>query len=383
MSKGSPFKRSYDAAASTPQNQRFDFANNPFMQRAAASAKLFSGPGYLPPQEASNTNNVYQTTSAPTRPPPPPPPAPTRPATIPCSGNGRVCVPNYLCNNGAVDASQVNGASSQVITQNIRELNTYIPHMGKGSIQVDRRLWSRSHHTMSWCDRFNWVLRCHSGNAQLIFATHNNIGKLPRPTFSDAISYRIVIVNCVSSVRLECKHYKLSACRLRSNDKCDKCSRMRYNCLHFGVCDGPNEWMAVAWQYRVAVEYTRLSIYIAIRRATPPHFIYVPNLLFIFVFAIRLESGDWRGLEAHGPERSLNRSAELRVHHYVNRKHANNAACIIIYKLSTIRHDTRPARIADAIYRNICGRFLLLLLLYLFWNIVLQKSCPRATFNTW
>lgn len=123
MSKGSPFKRSYDAAASTPQNQRFDFANNPFMQRAAASAKLFSGPGYLPPQEASNTNNVYQTSPAPTR-PPPPPPAPTRPATIPCNGNGRVCVPNYLCNNGAVDASQVNGASSQVITQNknIREL---------------------------------------------------------------------------------------------------------------------------------------------------------------------------------------------------------------------------------------------------------------------
>lgn len=123
MSKGSPFKRSYDAAASAPQNQRFDFANNPFMQRAAASAKLFSGPGYLPPQEQpSNTNNVYQTSPAPTR-PPPPPPAPTRPATIPCNGNGRVCVPNYLCNNGAVDASQVNGASSQVITQNIQ---TYV-----------------------------------------------------------------------------------------------------------------------------------------------------------------------------------------------------------------------------------------------------------------
>lgn len=116
MSKGSPFKRSYDAAASAPQNQQFDFANNPFMQRAA-SAKLFSGPGYLPPsQEPSNTNNVYQTTPA------PPPPPPTRPPTVPCNGNGRVCVPNYLCNNGVVDASQVNGANSQVITT--QTLNT-------------------------------------------------------------------------------------------------------------------------------------------------------------------------------------------------------------------------------------------------------------------
>lgn len=108
MSKGSPFKRSYDAAASSRQPQQFDFANNPFMQRAV-NAKLFSGPGYLPPQESSNTNNVYQKT-------PPPPPPPTRPPTIPCNGNGRVCVPNYLCNNGAVDASQLNGLNSQVIT---------------------------------------------------------------------------------------------------------------------------------------------------------------------------------------------------------------------------------------------------------------------------
>lgn len=110
MSKGSPFKRSYDAASSAPQGQRFDFANNPFMQRAAASAKLFSAPGYLPPpEESQNTDNIYQKQ-------PPPPPPPTRPPTIPCNGNGRVCVPNYLCNNGVVDASQVNGANSQVIT---------------------------------------------------------------------------------------------------------------------------------------------------------------------------------------------------------------------------------------------------------------------------
>lgn len=123
MSKGSPFKRSYDSAASaSAQEQTFDFANNPFMQRAAASAKLFSGPAYLPPQEASNTNNVYQTTPA-----PPPPPPPTRAATIPCNGNGRVCVPNYLCQNGVVDASQVNGANSQVIVYHAQNL-VYLAH---------------------------------------------------------------------------------------------------------------------------------------------------------------------------------------------------------------------------------------------------------------
>lgn len=57
---------------------------------AGASAKLYSAPGYLPPQ-------------------PQPPP------TIPCQGNNRVCVPQYQCSGGYVDASQVRGSNSQVI----------------------------------------------------------------------------------------------------------------------------------------------------------------------------------------------------------------------------------------------------------------------------
>lgn len=55
---------------------------------AAASAKLYSAPGYLPPDQ--------------------------QPQTTPCAGNGRACVPKYQCSNGQIDASQVAGKSSQV-----------------------------------------------------------------------------------------------------------------------------------------------------------------------------------------------------------------------------------------------------------------------------
>lgn len=85
-SKGSPFKR---AVAAGPPSQQFDFGSNPFMNRGN-SAKLYSAPGYLPPDQ------------------------PTQRPTVPCVGNGRVCVPKYQCNNGAIDANQVRGSSSQV-----------------------------------------------------------------------------------------------------------------------------------------------------------------------------------------------------------------------------------------------------------------------------
>lgn len=53
------------------------------------SAKLYSAPGYLPPE-------------------------PQRPQTIPCA-NGRACVPKYQCQGGYIDASQVGGQRNQVI----------------------------------------------------------------------------------------------------------------------------------------------------------------------------------------------------------------------------------------------------------------------------
>ncbi|XP_055321377.1 inactive serine protease scarface [Sitodiplosis mosellana] len=85
MSKGSPFKR---AVAAGPPQQQFDFTANPFL-RSNTAAKLYSAPGYLPPQE------------------------PQRPQTTPCQGNGRTCVPKYQCQGGFVDASQVSGSGSQ------------------------------------------------------------------------------------------------------------------------------------------------------------------------------------------------------------------------------------------------------------------------------
>lgn len=62
-----------------------------FEGNSGSSAKLYSAPGYLPPE-------------------------PSRPQTVSCQGNGRVCVPKYQCQGGYVDQSQVNGAQrGQVI----------------------------------------------------------------------------------------------------------------------------------------------------------------------------------------------------------------------------------------------------------------------------
>lgn len=61
-----------------------------------SSAKLYSAPGYLPPE-------------------------PQRPQTVPCS-NGRACVPKYQCQGGSVDASQIGGQRNQV-KKKIRFLN--------------------------------------------------------------------------------------------------------------------------------------------------------------------------------------------------------------------------------------------------------------------
>lgn len=112
MSKGSPFKRSYEAG---PPQQRFDFAANPFLNSASSSAssnaKLYSAPGYLPPQQQQ---------------------------TIPCNGNGRVCVAKYLCNNGAVDASQVNGQQSQVNRMIINYCSFFL----------DFKVYTKSHRTL-------------------------------------------------------------------------------------------------------------------------------------------------------------------------------------------------------------------------------------------
>lgn len=64
--------------------------NNYFIRfTGGGSAKLYSAPGYLPPE-------------------------PQRPQTIPCS-NGRACVPKYQCQGGYIDASQVGGQRNQVI----------------------------------------------------------------------------------------------------------------------------------------------------------------------------------------------------------------------------------------------------------------------------
>lgn len=115
MSKGSPFKRSYETAQSQPQQQRFDFASNPFLggrpfaaadsepaaaEQSFASSGSFRGPGYLPP-----SNDVIE--------------------NVPCNGNDRVCVPRYQCAGGYVDANQLSGPGSQVCTQTQPYYNYY------------------------------------------------------------------------------------------------------------------------------------------------------------------------------------------------------------------------------------------------------------------
>lgn len=120
MSKGSPFKRSYETAQSQPIQQRIDFANNPFLSgrpfvaadsEPAAAENVFSragsfrGPGYLPP-----TNDI--------------------PQTVPCNGNDRVCVPRYQCVGGQVDANQLSGSNSQVWNLNI-EIILFVENWNK------------------------------------------------------------------------------------------------------------------------------------------------------------------------------------------------------------------------------------------------------------
>lgn len=130
MNRGSPFKRSFQPSASgcgpecqsssgTLQVTGNDYSNNPFLSgnsissdasytnnpflnsgkpfaakvdaSSSASNDFGSGPytymapGYLPPQE-----NIQ---------------------TIPCNGQGKACVTKYLCNNGFVEASKVQGSS--------------------------------------------------------------------------------------------------------------------------------------------------------------------------------------------------------------------------------------------------------------------------------
>lgn len=101
MSKGSPFKRSYEIG---PPQQRFD---NPFL---GGSPAKYSGPGYLPPNQ-SPSNQIPNVRV----PPPPPPPAPTQPPRVPCGGN-RVCVNRNQCLGGLVDASQVNNANHKQVS---------------------------------------------------------------------------------------------------------------------------------------------------------------------------------------------------------------------------------------------------------------------------
>lgn len=103
MSKGSPFKRSYETAQVQPQQQRFDFENNPFVggrpfaaaadsessaaENIYSNAGSFRAPGYLPPDESVKNIQCQ------------------RPS---------VCVPRYQCQGGYVDASQLSGVNSQV-----------------------------------------------------------------------------------------------------------------------------------------------------------------------------------------------------------------------------------------------------------------------------
>lgn len=102
MSKGSPFKRSFQIAAGGPQQQRFD---NQFLNPSAK----YSGPGYLPPVQPQPQPSV--TVQRPQPPPPPPTPSPR----VPCGGN-RVCVNRNQCIGGLVDASQVNGANRKPVS---------------------------------------------------------------------------------------------------------------------------------------------------------------------------------------------------------------------------------------------------------------------------
>ncbi|XP_037043970.1 inactive serine protease scarface-like isoform X1 [Bradysia coprophila] len=131
MNRGSPFKRSFQPSSSgcgpecqstsgTLQVTANDYSNNPFLSGNSISSDAsyssnpfvnsgkpfasqvdassgsgpytYMAPGYLPPQE-----NIE---------------------TIPCSGQGKACVTKYLCNNGFVEASKVQGSSQNCNSQN-------------------------------------------------------------------------------------------------------------------------------------------------------------------------------------------------------------------------------------------------------------------------
>lgn len=83
MNKGSPFKRSYEAAQ--PQSSS-NYNSNPFLNgnyAAPSNADPYAAPGYLPP-----TTNVQ---------------------TLSCTTRGQVCVAKYLCRNGFVDRDVSDG----------------------------------------------------------------------------------------------------------------------------------------------------------------------------------------------------------------------------------------------------------------------------------
>lgn len=98
MNKGSPFKRSYEAAQ--PQASNYD--SNPFLggNYADASSQVpYAAPGYLPP-----TQNVQ---------------------TISCTARGQVCVAKYLCRNGFVDRDVTDGSKQVRIRTELIHSNIY------------------------------------------------------------------------------------------------------------------------------------------------------------------------------------------------------------------------------------------------------------------
>lgn len=95
MNKGSPFKRSYEAAQ--PQQSNSFNNNNPFLNgnfaAASNSQSAYAAPGYLPP-----TQQVQ---------------------TISCTARGQVCVAKYLCRNGFVERDVADG--SKQVSESERE----------------------------------------------------------------------------------------------------------------------------------------------------------------------------------------------------------------------------------------------------------------------
>lgn len=125
MNRGSPFKRSFQPSSSgcgpecqstsgTLQVTANDYSNNPFIGGNSISSDasysnnpfLNSGKPFASQVDASEGGSGPYTYMAPGYLPPQ-----QDVQTIPCNGQGRVCVTKYLCNNGFVDASKVQGSS--------------------------------------------------------------------------------------------------------------------------------------------------------------------------------------------------------------------------------------------------------------------------------